>query len=374
MRVDPKWVKAIMRAFYRMFDRLPTDPKRIVFLSRQSDILPLDFEMLIDALRAQRPDVKVATVCRRLEENFPSKIRYSGALLRSLYYLATAKVCVLDSYWPAVSALDHKNSLVVFQMWHAMGKLKKSGKATVGLPAGRGRYTSEVLRIHEGYDYVVAGAPAWNRFYMESFGVPEDALLNIGLPRADYLVNEMEVIAKRILEVYPELGDGPVVLYAPTFRKGGGVGMGAKQVVDELHPAGFKVVVKGHANQTLLAADDTYWDCPEFTALEMLTVADYLVTDYSAISVEAALIDVRTFYYQYDFDDYVETNGLNFDFDEEVPDLLCPDTETLLRRLQSPYPIEQFERFKSNYVITDPGHSTEDLARAVFEKGGLCAQ
>ena len=41
-----------------------------------------------------------------------------------MYHLATASVCVLDAYWPAISLLHHKKSLTVIQMWHALGKIK----------------------------------------------------------------------------------------------------------------------------------------------------------------------------------------------------------------------------------------------------------
>lgn len=372
MRVDPRVARASMRLIYSVAKLLPTNRNKITFLSRQSNVTPLDFEMLIDELRHRNPAVQVAAIARRLDPGVGNQVRYGAALLASMYHLATSKVCVLDSYWPAVSALDHKRELVVFQMWHAMAKLKKSGKATVGRPDGRSRAISELMRMHEGYDRVVAGAPAWNRFYMESFGIPQEALINIGLPRADYLVNQRDEISARILEVYPEFEEGPVVLYAPTFRAGGGVGPWAKDLVSRLSPAGFKTIVKGHANQTLLAPEHDYWECEEFSAVELLTVADFLVTDYSAISVEGALIDVRTFFYAFDLDEYSRNNGLNIDLEGEYPHLVCRDAADVLAALGNDYPLAEFEKFKHDYVLSDPGHSTQDLATAIFEDGGLC--
>lgn len=374
VRFHPVFAKGAMQTLYWGMKRLPVNRCKVVFLSRQSDTITLDFQMLIEELRAIRPSVKVVVISRRLDAGWKNQIRYGAALLTSMYHLATSKVCVLDSYWPAVSVLDHKSDLVVFRMWHSLGKIKRSGRATVGMRDGRSREISELMRMHEGYDYVVAGAPVWNQFYLDSFDVSEDALLNIGLPRADYLVNQRESLRAAILEKYPEFRSGNVVLYAPTFRSRGGAGIEARNLVSTLAPAGFKVIVKGHANQALLAPDGNYWGCPEFSALELLSVADYLVTDYSAIAIEGALIGVRTFFYAYDLVEYTEANGLNIDLAGMYPGLVLETVDEVLAALRSDYPAAELEAFQSRYGLPDPGHSTRDLADAIFEKGGLCSR
>lgn len=372
MKFNPLIAKNAMRVLYAFMKPLPTNRNKITFLSRQSDSVPLDFALLIREIKDRNPSVNVVTVTCRLEPGLANQIRYAKALLASMCHLATSKVCVLDSYWPSVSALDHKSSLVVFQMWHSLGKIKKSGRATVGKKDGRSRDISELMRIHEGYDYVVAGAPAWNPFYLDSFAVGEESLLNIGLPRGDYLVKQRDAIRDSILAAYPEFREGNVILYAPTFRTRGGAGLEAKNLVSTLAPAGFKTIVKGHANQTLLAPEHNYWECREFSALELLCVADYLVTDYSAITVEAALIGVRTLFYAYDLDEYMESNGLNLDLEDLYPHLVQRTVPDVLDALRGEYPVEELESFQRTYGLPDPGHSTEDLADAIFQKGGLC--
>lgn len=366
-----EFARKMMAAAYAPLKALPTQPDKIVLLSRQENSTPFEFQMLRNELLARHPGVRVVTISQRLDEGPLGKWLFFVALARSLYHLATAKVCVLDSYWPAVSALDHKEDLTVFQMWHSMGKIKQSGKKTVGKEGGRRRSVARIMRIHDGYDYVIAGGPAWNRFYRESFGVEDDAILNIGLPRADYLLNEREEIAARIHRKYPELREGPVVLYAPTFRRGYGSASAARNIVSRLAPAGYHVIVKGHANQPLLAPTDEHWTCEDFSALELLTVADFVVTDYSAIAVEAALANVPTFYYIYDLEQYERTNGLNIDLVKELPGLTYRSTAGLLRAMRKPYPREVFEEYRRKYLFDDPGHSTADLVLALEQKGGL---
>lgn len=375
MRRVPEELEIARRAMaiaYAPLKLLPTRLNKVVMLSRQENSTPFEFEMIRNELTSRHPEVEVVEISQRLEEGVWAKTEFFFALWRSLYHLATSKVCVLDSYWPAVSALEHKADLVVFQMWHSMGKIKQSGKKTVGKEGGRKRSVARIMRIHDGYDYVIAGGSAWNQFYRESFGVSDAAILNIGLPRADCLVNDREEIADRIYAKYPELREGPVVLYAPTFRRGQGSASAARRVVSRLGPAGFKVIVRGHANQPLLASSEGHWSCPEFRPLELLTVADFLVTDYSAIAVEGALAGVPTFYYVYDLPQYKKTTGLNIDLEKELPGLTYRSTAGLLRAMNKPYPSEVFETYRSKYLFDDPGHSTADLVCALEEKGGLC--
>ena len=59
-------------------------------------------------------------------------LEYALSRSKACITLRPASVCVLDSYWPAVSVLHHKKQLAVIQMWHAMGKIKKSGYQSLG--------------------------------------------------------------------------------------------------------------------------------------------------------------------------------------------------------------------------------------------------
>ena len=364
-----------LRTWYRLMDLFPRSRRKVVFLSRQSDSIPPDFELLIEALRKRFPDVRVAAVGSRFNPDTagPTDYLWFGfAMLRSLYHLATSKVAVLDAYWPAVSMVDLSPSITVFQMWHSLGKIKKSGLATVGREHGRTKEAAEAFAMHQGYDFVVAGAPFWNQYYIESFGVSQQQLLNIGLPRAAYLVNEREAIAKRIYAAYPELKEGRTVLYAPTFRRGGGAAFGARRIVNNLSKDGWTVIVKGHANQALLAPEKLFLDCPDFTAPELLTVADYLVTDYSAIALEAALLDVPTYYYLYDIDEYLKKNGLNIDIEKEMPGCTYRKVRSLRKAMRRPYPVQVLQSYKSKYALAEPEKATDALVDALFEQGGLC--
>ena len=125
MRIGLNFIYAVLKLF-------PTQKNKVLFLSRQSNTLTLDFKMTQEELRREQPDIKIVTICHRLEGEGSGAAAFAKSTLKSMYHLATSSVCVLDAYWPAVSILHHKKSLTVIQMWHALGKIKQSGYQTLG--------------------------------------------------------------------------------------------------------------------------------------------------------------------------------------------------------------------------------------------------
>ncbi|WP_423494388.1 CDP-glycerol glycerophosphotransferase family protein [Microbacterium esteraromaticum] len=350
------------------------DERKVVFLGRRMNRKPLDFRLIAEELKRRDSDVKVVMISKLLKgDDQRETFMFAPVLLKSLYHLATAKVCVLDSYWPAVSMLTHRRSLVVYQIWHSIGKIKQSGKQALGRAQGRAEHVAHGMRMHEGYDYVVAGAKVWNPQYRAAFGVEDDQLLNIGLPRADYLLRQREVIAARITRRYPELKTKPVILYVPTFRRGENA-TGALKLAAEVDLSRFTLVIKKHESDSLILPPQEHLTCPEYTGTELLTVADYVVTDYSSIALEAALIDVKTFYFLYDYEHYLESNGVNIDLDNEVPGCVFRDADALVRAIDSDYPVGSLRHYQEKFLFPDPGHSTKDLADHIIEVGGLCTR
>jgi CDP-glycerol glycerophosphotransferase (TagB/SpsB family) len=359
-------MNALLALVYAPCKLLPLRDKKALFLSRQSSTLSMDYRMLEEELLARDSGLQLVFICNRIEPGLASKLSYMRDTLRSLYHLATSRVCVLDSYWPAVSVLKHRPELTVIQIWHAVGKIKQSGLQTVGKPGGRDANVARVMHMHENYDYIVAGAPAWNRCYCECFGCRESQLLNFGLPRMDYLASGMASVAAKIRERYPQLAGKKVVVYAPTFRRT--VNKDHADFIEAFRAEDCELVIKAHPNQEIDAPG--VLRCPEFTGMDMLSVADLVITDYSAIAVEAAVAGVRTLYYLYDYDNYKEKAGLNLDIPHEIPECTFFDVPSLMqgvhKALSGDYPEEAFRRYREKFTIADAGHSTADIAAFVL--------
>lgn len=388
-------LQLILRIVYGVLKLLPTKQSKVVFLSRQADEMPLDFRLLERSLLQAQPYMTIASVCCRFEgEKGGGKGRFVLATLKSLYHLATSRVCVLDAYWPAVSLLHHKASLTVIQLWHALGKIKQSGYQTLDRPGGRSSEMAALMHMHENYDYIIAGGKAWNPCYCASFRTTEDKLVNCGLPRIDYLLQTAEENRATVLDAYPAFRGKTVILYAPTFRRGMGESAwtalpDAFEVINAREPGRdgkgqYVLIVKGHPNEELeIGARPGVYDCPEFSAMDLLAACDYLITDYSAIALEGAVLRRPTWYYVYDYEEYSEKNGLNIDLFTAMPGCVFPDAEALMERLASadraartdevsrdamPYPYMALNAYRKAYLPRKLGTSTAQITTLILRQ------
>jgi CDP-ribitol ribitolphosphotransferase len=111
--------------------------------------------------------------------------------------------------------------------------------------------------------------------------------------------------------------------------------------------------------------------CPEFSSLELLTMTDYLITDYSAIALEAAVLDVKTLYYLRDYKGYIADSGVNIDLYCEMPCCVFESATILSKVLSERYPTKLLERYKQRF-LPEPGiESTEAIIDLIIHEGAL---
>lgn len=354
--------RGLLMILYAPLKLLVTDNDKIIFLSRQSNEPSIDFVLLKDELLKRNKDLKITMICSRVDKGLKSKLTFFLALLRSLYHLSTSKVCILDSYWPAVSMLKHKKSLKVIQLWHSIGKVKRSGYQTLDKTYGRSKALARVMRMHKNYDAIIAGGEAWNSYYCQSFGVTLDKLYNLGLPRIDYLLIKEEETRNKVLEAYPEFREKPMVLYAPTFRRNGE--LDCSDFLEHFNFDKFALVIKEHPNQRVVFKEEKrVYRCEDFTAKELLTACEYLITDYSAIAVEGAVLNKKTYYYLFDYEDYIASNGVNIDLQKEMPACVFKEPWDLIKALEEgQYDYEALKNYRRKYLPKDLGSSTKKIA------------
>jgi CDP-ribitol ribitolphosphotransferase len=108
--------------------------------------------------------------------------------------------------------------------------------------------------------------------------------------------------------------------------------------------------------------------CPEFKAVDLLAVCDYLITDYSAIALEAAVLNKKTYYYLYDYDAYTENNGINVSPFSSMPGCAFHDAEDLILALNAGiYPQHVLDDYREKYLPEKLGTSTDRLVETVMK-------
>lgn len=348
-----------LKVVYFILKLFPIKKNKIVFISRQSNNPSFDFLMLKNELLKINSNFEIVIITKKIEKGFKNYISYYFNLYKQMYHLSTSKVCIVDSYCIPVSILKHKKDLKIIQIWHAMGAIKKFGYQSLGKKDGRDLKLAKLMKMHENYDYVVSGSDVMIKYFSEAFNVDRDKFIVNGMPKMDYIFENKKVIKNKILNQYKFLKEKKNVLYAPTFR--------AKEenkfddLVKNFDYKNFNLIVKLHPKCPKID-NDKILTCDDFSSLELLTIADYLITDYSAISIEAAVLNIPIILYLYDYDEYLHNNGLNIDLFEELSPYVYKDYKKVIEALENKYNKKIILKFKNKYCDSDVGNYTLKLA------------
>ena len=248
-----------------------------------------------------------------------------------------------------------------------LGAIKEFGYQTLGKKGGREKQLSLSMNMHKNYDAIISGSEAMTVYFAKAFNYDESCFLNYGLPRIDYLLKEKNRLKKNIYKKYPDLKKKQVVMYAPTFRTDNTSSL--SKLIDDFNFDKYNLILKSHPNQIINTDLDKVYKCSEFSALDLISVCDYVITDYSVIAIEAAVLDVKLFYYVYDYDKYREDNGLNIDLFEDMPGCVFRDAKELIKALEKhPYNKKALVDYKNKYLPKELGKSTKLIVKWILDR------
>ena len=335
---------------------------QIVYLSRQSNDKSIDMLLLEEAIKEESPDTAQVFRLRMIEGGFVAKIKYCLAVVGDMYYLATSKVAIVDTYSITVSCLKHKKNLKVIQMWHALGAIKKFGLQALGTKEGRDEKISHAMCMHKNYDYVLSPSAETAKFYMEAFGVGSDNIKLCPLPRVDF-ITDGETKTSEFYYSNPACGQKKVVLYLPTFRD-------REAYIAEMLKTEFEsreeyqLIISPHPLSEV-KSDERYLPHGEFTTEDLIKIADIVITDYSACAFEAALLMKPLYFFVPDYNEYIRDRGINVDIKSELPEAVFEDAESLVSALDSgDYDMNSLFAFKEKY-ISGSKNNTQTLAKFI---------
>lgn len=362
------FVLGILYWFIKLF---PTKNK-ITMISRQSNTPSVEFEMVRDEIYKRDAGTEVVLLCKKLEgglnSGMLSKVKYAFHMLAQMYHIATSKVVILDGYCIVISILKHKKRLTVIQMWHSMGTMKKFGYTTLDTEEGTRHEIAYAMKMHANYDYVFASADAYKEHLASGFRCDMNKILTMPLPRLDLLNSKKyaEETRQKIYQEYPVLKTKPTIVYCPTFRKEENAFERAVcELVEAVDKEKFNLVVKLHPLSKVQLSEDVI-ALKGFSSFDALFIADYVISDYSCIVYEAAVLDIPLYFYNFDMELYTEGRGLAIDYENELPGVISGDAAEIAEAISNkPYDMEELKAFSNKYV-TSTEHATGDIVDFVF--------
>jgi CDP-ribitol ribitolphosphotransferase len=361
--------KLLLRCLYSLMKLRPAR-LRIVFLSRQSDTLSYDYEKLIAALRERKhtgAETEIITLLKRQEKDnkrfLASAFQNAVMTLRQMNALSTARVCITDGYSIPVSILHHRKELTVIQIWHAIGAVKKMGLQTLPVMPPSERRRAGLLDMHRGYDIAIAPSVKTGTFFAEAFGLDTEQIKTTGTPHLDYLYRRENNRRAQILKDYPRL-TRPVIAYIPTYRSGKLTPVEA--LTESFDFDKYDLIIRLHpVEEQKRKFDKRAIIVKGYTAEELLSVCDYVITDYSSIAFDAGLMDIPVYFWVYDLEEYRAYPGLNIDPTEEFARYASTDIRKVLRMPDSTYDHIYLKRFISSYIEYYDGKCTERITGCI---------
>ncbi|MEU5286148.1 CDP-glycerol glycerophosphotransferase family protein [Streptomyces sp. NPDC020755] len=223
-----------------------------------------------------------------------------------------------------------------------------------------------------------------------AYRLPEERLLRTGYPRNDALIAERDRAETEGRLPRPPLAGAlglddhkKTVLYAPTFRGGPGKQRRARLLLDvrefaERFGDTHTLLVRAHYLESArlpLCPPGTVVDVSRHHDVqELLALTDVLITDYSSIMFDFALLDRPVVLYAPDLEAYAAERGSYFDLREHAPGPVTATQEELfgalaeLKKSDTRY-ADRRRDFARRFGAYDRGDAARRTVAAVFAPG-----
>lgn len=300
-------------------------------------------------------------------------IKHPIAYLKSIYHLATATTVLVDTYYGFLAVTDFRAGTTCIQLWHAAGAIKQFGLFDPSNEARSEKAMDRFQLVYDRFDYTVVGSEKMANVFRKSFGIANETILRTGIPRSDILFDpkEKQLSYQHVLNKFPNVMGKKVILYAPTFRDNQltdyQLELDIKQLYEQLSDE-YVLFIKPHPAVSHTIGDeykDFVYDVSDYKDTNaLLLVTDLLITDYSSIPFEYALLEKPMIFFAYDMDEYKVTSGLMEDYENQMPGPVVSTTEAIISTIkENKFDENQIKDFAKDWNEYSNGDSSLNLAR-----------
>jgi CDP-ribitol ribitolphosphotransferase len=356
---------------------------RVLLATSHTAKLSGNLAILRDALAAHpaAPEVVVLTAAGRRRGGWRGRFAALRWEARAAALVGSSAVTVVDDYFFPLYPIRRRPGTTVIQAWHACGAFKQFGYSVADKTFGADADLLQAVRIHANYDTCLVSSMAVAPHYAEAFEQPMDRFrADLGIPRTDVLFGA-DRIARTLAALrhtYAIPAGVRVVLYAPTFR-GDSVGRARAdalpdwRVLRDRLAADHVLLVRLHPfiREALVIdreLDGFVMDVSDHRDInELLHLADVLVTDYSSVIFEYALLSRPMVFYAPDLEAYERERGFYFDYRSGVPGPVTATSEALAEAIIDPAPdLDRVRAFAHRSFDVADGHATERVVEQLI--------
>ncbi|MCH4006725.1 MAG: CDP-glycerol glycerophosphotransferase family protein [Eubacterium sp.] len=361
----------------RVFSLFPMKENRVLFISDVRSDISGNFKCVYDSLDPHWQKVTSLKGDRRLKRTF-------GQWLAQCWYIATSKYVLLDDYTTSTAYIRVRKGQELVQLWHSSGAYKKFAHSRTG-------EGGDIRHIHQGYKRytkTICSSDFCRPCFSEAFSIPMDRVLATGIPRTDIFFDKDYIARKQeeFYEKYPELKEKKIILFAPTYR-----GTKVEEAtydfsrfdLDQAYRTlgdDYAIIFKWHPalyNNIRFGIEKAYdldkypgfaYDLSPMREInDLLFITDILITDYSSLIFDYALVNKPIIFFAYDLEDYEDGRGMYFPFSAYIYGRVCRDTDQLLDAIQAEdMGSDRRSEFIHKFIDKNDGHATQRVMEAVF--------
>lgn len=297
----------------------------LAFLPKQNKIIFVNFlgrgygdspKYIAEEILHQSLPYDLVWLVYNMNESFPSKIRkvkfYS---LRSRYELSTARVIISNT--KGRLPYSKRKSQYYIQTWHGGFGVKYIEKDIEQyLPVDYVRdskYDSSIT------DLILSGSDFQTQVIKDSFWYDGEIFLK-GIPRNDIFFNYTRDAIAQLRKLYGFEESSKLVIYAPTFRRNGNVDvyqLNAHKLLQTLRDKtgeDWKLIIRLHPSiagkSGMFHYDNDVIDGSSYAdSQELLVLSDLLITDFSSMMMDFAIMRKPVFLFILDLEDYIKDAG-----------------------------------------------------------------
>ncbi|MFI1187786.1 CDP-glycerol glycerophosphotransferase family protein [Streptomyces californicus] len=365
--------------------RLPVRRGSVVFESHMGTCYGDSPRALYEEIRRRGPKLRATWSYDPSPAGFPGDARLVRRWSwRYLWALARAEYWVDNQGFP--QHLRKPRHTTYLQTWHGSA-YKRMGFDETRVRLQNAPQRERLQQAVDRFDHFLVRSEHDVATLARAYRLPEERLLRTGYPRNDALIAERDRSEAEGRLPRPPLAAAlglddhrRTVLYAPTFRGGPGRQRRSRLLLDvrefaERFGDTHTLLVRSHYLESARLPV-----CPPGTVVdvsrhhdtsELLAITDVLITDYSSIMFDFALLDRPVVLFAPDLDTYAAERGSYFDLREKAPGPLAATQEELfgvlaeLKKSEARW-ADQRRAFVREFGPYDRGDAARRTVAAVF--------
>jgi CDP-glycerol glycerophosphotransferase len=316
----------IERFTIKVFTFFPLEKCKVVFTNYYGKGFGDNGKYIAQELLKRNRQFDIVWLLAKNENSeFPPGIRtvtYGG--LRALFELCTAGFWIDNCRKPG--HYQKRLNQIYIQTWHggvALKQIEKDAEKVLSRDYLNNAKNDSIMA-----DFILSNSEFFTELVKRAFWF-SGRIIQIGSPRCDILIGDKKAARMMILEKFGLSQDSKIVLYLPTFRADYSADSyniepkKLKEVLSEKYGGVWHLFVRLHPNiintQQFL---DFNWDSSTHNitnypdVYEIMAGSDVLITDYSSLMFEFAMLKKPVFLYCNDIMRYKYDRGFYFSLDE----------------------------------------------------------